>query len=306
MKAKKCKADRVLLAERPFKEVLAALIKSEVYFIAGAVTLYVPSTRTKYLLQKACKLWPTETGEIIYMPPGEAARTELKKAFPDIKRIGWAKKHIVLFDKRPPLMYSGEKRGEMTYVDLKGAYHQIYGRLWLDAPYPRGLMGRYPLRGVANELETWKAARNSVIGISRNRHVTAMRGKKRIQLSVKNLYLSPFLWGTVQEILHWIAGEAITRGAIYVNTDGYIFNSTANSDSFFQFLLDNNLVATIRTMGEGHIAGWNKYRIGDKQTAGYKNPDLFSTTKEFSNVGPNGLWAAFWGRVYRIDRHGQV
>ncbi len=294
--------ERVLLTEEEFVKVRNGLIESEVFFIAGTCTMYVSATNTKYLIKRACRLWPDKEDDLVYMPPGEAARTELKRAFPNIKRVGWARGHAVLFDRRPPIKYSGQARGDMVYVDLVGAYHQIYRHLWLDAPYPRAVRGHYPLWPIAMELEEWKAARNSVVGVCRNRHVVGMRGLKRIKLSVKNLYLSPFLWATVQEILHWIAGMAVAMGAIYVNTDGFIFLGIDASDTFLRFLIDNRLSGTVRAAGEGHIRGWNCYKIGERsETESYRKHQQLIYTREFEHVKADRRWSNYWATVRRLS-----
>lgn len=293
--------ERLLLTESDFTNVRSGLIDSKVFFIAGTCTMYVSAINTKYLIKKACKLWPDQDGNLVYMPPGEAARAELDRAFPNIKRVGWSRGHAILFDKRPPIKHSGEAHGHMVYVDLVGAYHQIYRHLWLDAPYPRAVNGHYPLWAVARRLEEWKVARNSVIGVTRNRHVVAMRGTRRISLSVKNPYLSPFLWATVQGILHWIAGVAVTMGAIYVNTDGYVFLGSDSSDAFIRFLIDHRLSSTVRAAGEGHIRGWNCYKIGERETTSYEKSQQFTYTKEFDHVEGDRRWSNYWATVRGIS-----
>lgn len=295
--------DRQYIEPKELREVMTHLERNCTYYIAGSSSIYVPAYRCKYIDKFQCKPWTDLDGLRIDMPPGEAARTELKREWPNLKRVGWNKRQVVLFDKRPPMHYGGTYQGRATYVDLSGAYHQIYSKIWLDVCWPRGLHGRLPLRAVAERLSVWKAARNAIVGISRSRTAIGVKGRRRKELYMKNHYLSPALWATVQDVLHWIAAEALARGAIYVNTDGYIFPlSMDGCDEFMLFLIDNGFEFKIKAQGEADIRSWNAYAVGQVETQIYKLK-LDSSKKEFSNVEQcNPQWGEWWKRVHRIYR----
>lgn len=296
---------RFVLPEGEFVRARDELVKSGTYFTAGHSSLYVPSLSTKYLNEKAVRHWLDLDGEIVAMTAGEAARTELERAFPLLKRVGWLSKEVSLFDARSPCHFTGQARGEMIYVDLASAYYQIYKCLWLDTTYPRGLYGRFPLRDVGDALKHWKAARNGVIGIVRSRVLIGFRGHKRVEMQIQNKFLSPGLWATVQDTLHWIAREAISKGAIYVNTDGYLFPMDASGfEGFLSFLDDHNLKWKVRAQGDGRIKAWNSYKVGSFQTMPYKlKMSSNNTNKEFTNVRPASKttkWGEYRKRVYRL------
>ncbi len=288
------------------RQVMSHLKNEGTYFVGGSNSLWVPKTKTKYLDRRSCRPWMNLEGEIGLMSPGEAVRAELTREWPDLKRVGWSPGHVTLLDYRSPLHYTGQAVGRMTYVDLDGAYCQIYEKLWLDTSFPRGYRGRYPLSDVAGRLKVWKGARNALVGIARSRDATAYKGTKRITLKVKNKYLSPGLWATVQAILHMIARMAIIKGAIYVNVDGYVFPETAeaNMDEFLFYLSDLGFRWSIRSQGKGEIVSWNNYQIGAARTKAHEL-GLTRNSREFSNVNINDEqnWEQYWRGCCRIQRH---
>lgn len=278
------------------------------YFIAGTNTLYVPAGRKRYVDKTVCKPWPDLNGDIRLLNPGEAARIELAREWPDLKRVGWRGGMIGLLKWRSPLHYSGQYVGPMIYIDLDGAYSQIYERFWLDTSYPRGYYGQYPLWDVAQRLKVWKSARNSLVGITRSTEAVAYRGTNRIVLKTKNKYLSPGLWASVQTTLHWIMNKAIELGAIYGNVDGYIFPlpSWAFVEDFTEWLSDNQVKWSIRAQGSGEVVCWNNYRIGQVRTKA-NQLNLKHKSKEFTNVSDTNAdeWAAYWkncGEIARLRR----
>lgn len=294
--------DRQYVEPKELRQVATHLERNAVYYVAGSSSVYVPSYSCKYIDKFQCRPWTDLNGQSLDMPPGEAARTELKREWPTLKRVGWNKRHVVLFDKRPPMHYQGPYQGQATYVDLSSAYHQIYSKIWLDVCWPRGIGGRLPLHDVADRLSVWKAARNAIVGISRSRTAVSVRGRVRKTLHIENHYLSPALWATVMDVLHWVAREALEEGAIYVNTDGYMFpGKVGYTDGFLLFLIDHGLDFKIKATGEADIVSWNNYRLGQTRTQLYKLK-LDSSKKEFSNVAKHiPQWGEWWSRIHRLS-----
>lgn len=287
------------------RDVMTHLQREGTYFVGGTSSIWVPKGRLKYIDKSVCNHWPDLDGQTRLMTPGEACRTELQREWPDLKKVGWHRGMQSLFDKRSPLHYTGPFSGRMVYIDLVAAYSQIYEKLWLDTSYPRGYFGRYPLAGVAGRLKDWKQARNSLVGIVRSREMVAYRGTKRITIKMKNKYLSPGLWATVQGLLHWIANSALLFGAIYVNVDGYIFKDDESDDwvHFMEWLGYREVRHTIRTAGMGEIVGWNNYVIGTSRTQANKL-GLITKSKEFSNVNKNDdtyRWWKYWSNLSLIS-----
>jgi hypothetical protein len=282
---------------------MAHLRSQSIYYVCGASSIYVPSSQARYVDEKVCKPWPDIRGQVRMMTPGEGARVELMREWPLLKRVGWSGKSISLLDWRSPLYYTGPWVGDAMHIDLDGAYNQIYRRLWLDTSFPRGYYGRYALRDVAQRLKPWKAARNSIVGLSRSREGVAYRGQKRIKLKMKNRYLSPGLWATVQAILHMVMGQAIKFGAIYGNVDGYIIPLTDWSfvEEFTEWLSDLGFRWSIRSHGEAEVVSWNNYIVGGNATKAYKL-NLKHKSRSFSNVDTRDFqrWGTYWQNCGRI------
>lgn len=282
------KAIRVPCSSEVFRNIRWMLQVRNIWFIAGINSLYVPSKGLKYLMvtnkkgEKICRDWPDLDGEMVLMSPGEAARTELKREFPDLTRVGWQRSHIALLDARWPMYCVGpvqSPRGQ--YIDLKGAYHTIYSRLWLDVSFPNGY-GTLSLDKIAQRLAEWKGARNSLIGVIRSRDATGVRGFKTIPMQTTNPYLSPGLWSQVQAVLNDVARYAVKLGAVYVATDGYIFPSYKQAERMEEQLF--NWGFPYRTVkGDIDIKGWGCYRVGSKQTLGYK-PDKEPAPYGFNSI----------------------
>lgn len=302
---------RVILSPQEMSGVRERYMADGTFFIKGTHSTWVPKFQTKYLARSVVKEWPDLEGFVLPMTPGEAARIELRRAFPDLKRVGWKKGHIRLFDWRWPMYFTGPYRGDLVHFDLVAAYWQIYRKLWLDVRFPRG-MGSLDLAPVAERLERWKQARNAVIGLIASRRSTAIRKGEHIYLSTQNPFLSPCLWATVQAILNEIADVARQCGAIYCMTDGYIFPYASNPDGFGRYLSEWGFqVRRMNTSGE--VKGWMCYSLENgKTTALYKQGSpggrIFSTVK-LARPNDNFYFVDWWATTvnkYRSHERGTI
>lgn len=267
------KADRILVDHKQFTMIRQVLISRAIYFIAGTSSIFVPARDEKYLISHnhrglpLIREWPDLDGEMLWMSPGEAARTEMRREWPDLKRVGWPRGSTHLFDWRWPMYFPGPFKGDAVYTDLVGAYHQIYSKLWLDTAFPRGT-GRLPLRPVADRIGVWKAARNSLVGIVRSRETIGFKGSTLVKLRPQNQFLSPHLWATVLGVLNELAIEAIKTGAVYVATDGYFHPVGSRIKDFQEMLGDYGLIyrTNVDTL---HLRAWGNYQFGQRSTINY-------------------------------------
>lgn len=284
------KHKRIFLEHDKFRLMRLFLQSREIYFIAGTNSLTVPSRQEKYIMfnrpdgSHICRYWIDENGEQYLMTPGEAARAELARAFPGLRRVGWQASTLSLLDWRWPMLFTGPYEGKAVYIDLKGAYHQIYSRLWLDVAFPAGY-GTLSLASVADRLAEWKPARNSIVGITASREIHGVKGTRTYVLHAKNPYLSPHLWATVQSILNEIAFKAESLGAIYIATDGYIFPEEARYWEFEEFLIDFGLKYRV-LRGKSEIKNWGCYRVGPKKTQTFDKqlPGIFQPLRSINIV----------------------
>ena len=272
------KPERVFLPHSQFNMIRMLLQGREIYYVAGTHSMFVPSRNAKYIMSSRpdgvsiVREWPTLEGYPELMTPGEAARRELKYCFPNLRKVGWQSNDVRLFSWRWPMMFTIPMIGRGTYIDLAGAYHQLYARLWLDVAFPCGY-GSLSLSSAADSLAQWKGARNSLIGITAAREATGVRGAKTFRLVTKNPYLSPHLWATIQGILNELAFLAEREGAVYIATDGYIFPSKEKGD-IFQEILDDNGLKYRRYDGKFNIKSWGAYKVPEKETKLFSTPGL--------------------------------
>ncbi len=292
---------RIPCTQEVFRNIRLYLQLNETYFISGHNSLYVPSRQEKYILSHRkdgaliARLWEGLDGKVVLMTPGEAARTELQRAFPDLVRVGWRPSQIKLLDWRSPMYFSGPFKGKGIYIDIKSAYWQIYERLWLDVAFPCGF-GTLDLQPVANALKNWKAARNSVVGITRSREAIGVAGLRTIRLSMVNPFLSPCLWATIQAVLNMLAFVAVQKGAIYVATDGYIFPLESNVWQFQEYLYDLGLDYR-QTTGPTHVKFWGGYRVGNKATKPFLTTGELNT-KPFNSIKVDDPSSSNWILVW--------
>lgn len=292
---------RILVDHKQFILIRKLLMHRQIYFIAGTSSIYVPSRSEKYLIshnhlgRPLVMEWPDLNGVMVWMTPGEAARTELRREWPDLKKVGWPKGSVHLFDWRWPMYFPGKFQGAAVYTDLVGAYHQIYSRLWLDTCFPRG-RGSLVLKPIADRLGKWKPARNSLIGIVRSRDTTGYRGGQIIRLFPRNPYLSPHLWATVLGILNEVAILAIETGAQYVATDGYFHPEKSRVKEFQERLSELGFV--YRTSVDSlHLRAWGNYQFGGKATINYNkiaNQGDYPLKSIQQPIEEDGLYLTKW------------
>ncbi len=239
-------------------------------YTTGHYSLYDYNSRTKYVAADCLVDWPDLSGVIIERTPSEIARIELNRAFPDLKRVGWQRSQVKLFDWRPPNAMVETYDGYGVHIDLTSAYWQIYRKLWLDVGFPAGY-GSLDLRPVANRLHGHKKARNAVIGMAASRKTQmVVKGEVR-EFYKKNPYLSPCLWAAIMSVLNEVAHFALELGAIWVGTDGYIFPvGHSSNDVFFLDELDRLGFDYHFKYGSVHIRGWGSYSTPLKTTHIYK------------------------------------
>lgn len=282
--------ERMYFTPTQLNDLYLELQNKEIYFIDGQSSIYVPSQKTKYLDIEQCKEWPDLDGVVSLVTPGEAARLELERNF-DKPRMIIKRKHLNRLDITPPRYFMGKSYsgGDLHYFDLEGAYCQLYRVLTLDIVYPRG-MGELELDPVGSILASWKTARNSVIGITRSKRITAVKGKKIIEQTFKNPFFNPDLWLTIQMLLHEIANYALQEGSIYVSTDCYIFRRQRNADNFRDFLTSNSLKYHYYG-GGGFVSGWSSYKVGARATRRTNR-----TTSYVRNIISSNGWVDWWAK----------
>ena len=264
---------RIYMTHSKLRDVTDDFRLKGFYMIMGANSISIPELKEKYIAIEGCRNWIDIEGQEYLMSPGEAALTELKKLYPEYK-APYHPSYKKLSGKRVPIFYSGPYEGQGGYIDLRGAYYQIGRNMCLNDMYPRGI-GTMRLRPALDKLADWKAARNAVFGLMRKSTLRMVKDGKEWTQPTNSKYNNISVWANLMDFLNYLGAIAIyEHKAIYVNTDGYIFQSNHNAISFSNFLnwlgMDYHYI-----QGDVYVRGWGAYSIqGEndyKETQTYKN-----------------------------------
>lgn len=257
---------------------------------------------TSFINQDACQAFMID-GRLQWLRPGDMARMQLKFYYPNGYRSPsqtWARVEA-------PRYYEHSYYVEpMIYIDIVSAYAQIYAKLNLDTLYPNiHAPCKMPLLPIAKNLQnlitgesknfdTWaKESRNAIPGMLYSNKLLIHKkinrsGFKRQIIHTKSKFFNPGLWCSINTILHEIANFAVSCGAVYVATDGYIFldNYRSKADHFAEYLNDLGLKFRM-IIGTGSITSFGTYRVAGQNLLGERT---VKTTKTFETMfNPNPL-----------------
>lgn len=195
----------------------------------------------------------------------EIAYKSLQAHYPGL-RLKWRQEELELLDWRAPQLFTGEVWGDLYYVDIKSAFAQFYEFLFLHSEWPFKRQ-KYPLAPLVPELRDMKVARNAVVGIARSTRNKWVKGGEVTYTRKVNPYLSPTLWAQLCGLLNQIALFAEQEGAIWINTDGFVFKKEKPYLGFVGWLLDNGIVVR-HGWGKGYVrALQNIYVQGVKEVS---------------------------------------
>lgn len=188
----------------------------------------------------------------------QIAYTTLKTHYPAL-RLKWRKDELRLLELNAPKLFLGRFEGDLFYVDIKSAFAQFYQHLFLHSEYPFKRQ-KYPLRSLAEELWDRKIARNCLVGICRSTHNKWSSKGKVWYVEKINNYLSPPLWAQLMGLLDQIAQKMEKIGAIWINTDGYLFSSHRKYREAIWWLLDQGIVIK-HGCGPGYIRALQNIQV---------------------------------------------
>lgn len=191
------------------------------------------------------------------------------------KRILWTMKSKPLLDIPHPLYCNpSTTTRDLIYIDIKGAYYNIYRRMPFDIQF-QGLRvygGEvWFVDFLPPDWGNFKEARNTMIGVMRSKVSSRVKDGKIKVSGNRNNYLAPCHWGFIAHLLHTIAHKAISLGAIYWNIDGAIFGDVNNALLFADYLTNIGLQSDIKARGYGRIYSIGNYQVGSTR-GGRVNP----------------------------------
>lgn len=230
----------------------------------------------------------------------EIARDYLDLRYPRQLRINAEQKeYFMAQDWDAPLYYEPMLETDGVYLDLRSAYWSIMGAVGVDVDY---MPGKWlsPGRAPHDYPTTDKLARNCIVTAGLLGTMQVWTGSKFITQTPYNKHANLSLFTLIQHILHGIASDAVTMGACYVNTDGYIM-PYYKSEMFIRWVNERwGLPIREKYRGLTHVTGVGSYKVGN-HTSGRFSPTF---TPPYSNLkqppGVNMLKCTF--RMIASDR----
>lgn len=255
-------------------------IDSRVYW--GVFSWGIPAWKQRYLLkQSTVRIHELESS------PGDITRDYLDFYHPKHLHCIGAEARTYEQHKSAPLYYAPFTSHDATYIDIDSTYFSILKLIGWNINYLPGqwlIPGRAPLDF---PLPTHKGARNYLVSIGLPRPMLVWTGHDFIEQTGKNVHINRGLWLAVMDILHSIASIAVTLGAKYVHTDGYILPSK-NAPILMRAIRDFGLTSRILGEGETFVYGIGNYKVGDKQSKLF-GPDRVSNPINHIDP-PDVLW----------------
>jgi ribosomal protein L19 len=231
---------------------------------------------TKFINRNAVEtVFNPNTRQIEVMLAGEYVKEILKFCYPSGFKQSRAYNKI---KQSVPQFYCGRFiNRDLLYIDLIGAYPQIYKRLWLDWSEIGIRNYEYPLDIALEYLNFWKSARNGLIGFLASNEICLMKDKEHRYISTlrSKRHHNPCLLWFVNSFLCGLSQLALRWGCCYINTDCFIFPCEAKWQEFIRYLNDREIKFRA-IIGKGDILKWSAYYIsgqslyGDKTEAGTK------------------------------------
>lgn len=196
--------------------------------------------------------------------PAELARNYVSVKYPKRRRVTTEQYHEVMKPRSQPLLAIPGTYGDCLYLDLKSAYWSIMKIIGWDVEY---FPGRW--LGVKSDVtdfpfQEYKLARNSLVSVGLVGKANYWTGEQLVSVRKSNGLVNMVLWSAVQDVLNGIALDMERAGAIYINTDGYIFRRE-NAPLAYEVAESWGLELGIKEEGAADVLAAGTYSIGMKK-----------------------------------------
>ncbi|MCA1571031.1 MAG: hypothetical protein LC798_12060 [Chloroflexi bacterium] len=237
--------------------------------VVGNKTLSDMVGRTKMIDESAWPVTSTEMARpyIRMIWDEQCARPKTRQSkWMGYKRVPWSRETFPMLKINPPQFFEAPSGGDLTYVDIKAAYFQLYSPASLDLRFNplRGVFGQGIIEFLrTDEMAGLKETRNVVTGVMRATARTQYSSGEWKKVPTYNRFLAPELWGYLMHTLHAIAHEARQRFDVrYIATDGFIV-PTSEADLLREFLAEDwGLETTVKCSGPGNVRAMGAYTLG--------------------------------------------
>lgn len=242
--------------------------------VLGSGSLYNPKQQTVYVLQSELLQGKPITAPAI-------ARAILENSLKSIGRKRYPKpKDWENWELTTHPLYADPGEGQFIYLDIVGAFFQIYSKLPL---IPGGSAQRINCAPpwlspqLPEDLNEWKLVRNCLVGCWRGDKVTRIKNGGLTRTPQYLPTTNYYGWEFVQKVLHYLGYVALQYGACYVYSDGFIFPLSSNWQGFRQELASLGFPTKEKARGFGEINAVGSYAVGQLitkracQTRAYDN-----------------------------------
>lgn len=226
----------------------------------GSFSWTSPGERNRLLYEACVVNWGAGP-----QTPSEVVRDYLAVKYPERQRATTNQYHKIMKHRSFPRMALRGDYYDMAYIDLKSAYWSILVAVGWDVDYNPGKWIGVKSTTLDFPLPDNKPARSALVtaGLA-----SAMRVWNHQNLKWRhgqNKHINYGLWALVQDVLHGVAHDMVTLGAVYVHTDGYIIPQNRIGPALS--VIDSwGLRAGIKAQGDAQVYGVGVYRVGVHST----------------------------------------
>lgn len=171
------------------------------------------------------------------------------------------------------------------YIDIKSTFWSVLKIAGWNVDYYPGewiSAGRKP-----NDFPfpDHKQARSCLVSVARPGKIVfyvphGQFEERKVGSHIINLSISKL----ISDVLNSIASEAVTLGAVYANTDGYICPNEHVAAHVAQMVLDWGLEPRVKAEGRGAVKGIGSYKVGDTISEPYRVRGL--AAEPMQNIEP--------------------
>lgn len=200
-------------------------------------------------------------------------------------------KQILSFDKhqKPAPNYAKPQEfRDGAYIDIQATYWSLMKIFGWNVDYYPGMWLRPGTRPDDFPFPDNKLARNCLVSAGLSDLIpiyTYPHGMKRVKKG--NPLMNRSLLTAINDVLNSIAARAVTMGAIYVNSDGYIAPNWETADNIIQEIKEWGLVPRIKAAGAGEVVGSGTYQVGAVRSALMKTREITKGVDTIRNPAYN-------------------
>jgi len=175
----------------------------------------------------------------------------------------------------------------MVMLDLRAAYWTLVSACGADVDYFPGkwLTVKSDCRDFP--FHDNKIARSALVSVGIPTPGLMWDGTKLVNTPARNSLVNIMLYHWVLHVLHGVAQDMKTIGAVYIHTDGYVLPAV-HEDAGRAIVESWGLKVGVKGRGDADIIHIGKYCIGHEMTRHYNPHDRRMSFDNLLNV--NGQW----------------